>query len=152
MSRQRIRLLALALVSLAVSAGIVLLIGQAAHYAHLIKLLKGADYRWLAVCAAGEIVAYAGFIVAYQAMAGACGGPQMSTGVVARVVGLSFGAFSVATAIGGLSVDFWALHEAGESTRNASARIIALETLRWAVLAVATAAAGILTLLGLVLA
>jgi uncharacterized membrane protein YbhN (UPF0104 family) len=141
-------LLGLALLALAATVAIVLLIGQAAHYAHLIKLLKGADYRWLAVCAAGEILAYGGFIFAYQAMAQACGGPRMTIGVVARVVGLSFGAFSVATAIGGLSVDFWALHEAGESPRDASARIIALETLRWAILALATSLAGILTLIG----
>jgi uncharacterized membrane protein YbhN (UPF0104 family) len=147
-SRERIRLLVLALLALAVTVAIVALIGQAARYAHLIKLLKGADYRWLAVCAVGEVVAYGGFIFAYQAIAQARGGPQLTIGVVARVVGLSFGAFSVATAIGGLSVDFWALHEAGESTRNASARIIALETLRWAVLALATSMAGILALLG----
>lgn len=149
MSRERIRLLGLALLAVAATVAIVLLIGQAAHYAHLIKLLKGADYRWLAVCAVGEIVAYAGFIFAYQAMAEACGGPRLSIGLTARVVGLSFGAFSVATAIGGLSVDFWALHEAGESTRNASARIIALETLRWAVLALATSVAGIAVALGI---
>lgn len=148
MSRERIRLLGLVLLALAVTVAIVALIGQAAHYAHLIKLLKGADYRWLAVCAAGEIVAYGGFILAYQAMAQACGGPRLPIGTVARVVGLSFGAFSVATAIGGLSVDFWALREAGESTRNASARIIALETLRWAILAVAASLAGVLILLG----
>jgi hypothetical protein len=65
------------------------------------------------------------------------------------VVGLSFGAFSVATTIGGLSVDFWALREAGEPAALASARVIALETLRWAILAVATCIAGVLVLLGL---
>ena len=149
MNTDRIRLLGLGLLAVAITVAIVLLIGQAAHYAHLIKLLKGADYRWLAVCAAGEILAYGGFIFSYQAMAAACGGPRLPIPIVARVVGLSFGAFSVATAIGGLSVDFWALHEAGESTRGASARIIALETLRWAILALATSLAAILTLLGI---
>jgi uncharacterized membrane protein YbhN (UPF0104 family) len=67
---------------------------------------------------------------------------------VGRVVGLSFGAFSVATAIGGLSVDFWALREAGEPPKMASARVIALETMRWAVLSLATCVAAIAVLLG----
>jgi uncharacterized membrane protein YbhN (UPF0104 family) len=68
--------------------------------------------------------------------------------VVVRVVGLSFDAFSVATAVGGLSVDFWALRQAGEDGRHASGRIIGLETMRWAVLSLATCAAGLLSLLG----
>src|SRR5262249_23684117 len=64
-----------------------------------------------------------------------------------RVVGLAFGAFSVATAIGGLSVDFWALREAGEPAHVASARVIALETMRWAVVSLATCAAAVAVLL-----
>ena len=70
------------------------------------------------------------------------GGPRLPYLTVVRVVGLSFGAFSVATAIGGLSVDFWALREAGEPPKMASARIIALETMRWALLSFATCVAG----------
>ena len=100
------------------------------------------------LCAAGEAAAYAGFVASYQAMAELDGGPRLTYSTVVRVVGLSFGAFSVATAIGGLSVDFWALREAGEPPKLASARIIALETMRWAVLATATCLAAIAVLLG----
>ncbi len=125
-----------------------LLIGQAAHFSQLLRRLRGAAPGWLIVCAEGEVLAYLGFFASYQAMAELAGGPRIPAAVVVRVVGLSFGAFSVATAIGGLSVDFWALREAGEPRRAASARIIALETLRWAVLGLASVVAAVVVLVG----
>jgi putative heme transporter len=140
------------LVALGVGVGasvvVVVLIGQAAHYADLLTRLRAAQPGWLVLCAAGEVVAYAGFVASYQAMAELDGGPRLPYLTVVRVVGLSFGAFSVATAIGGLSVDFWALREAGEPPNMASARVIALETMRWALLSLATCAAAIVVLLG----
>jgi uncharacterized membrane protein YbhN (UPF0104 family) len=144
----RKRLLLLIAVAIAGTVAAVLLIGQAANFAVLLRRLRDAAPGWLVVCAVGEGLAYGGYMVSYQAMARMAGGPRLPAPVVVRVVGLSFGAFSVATAIGGLSVDFWALREAGEPAALASARVIALETLRWAVLAIATCIAGILVLLG----
>jgi uncharacterized membrane protein YbhN (UPF0104 family) len=148
MSSDRRRLLVSVGVAIAATALAVVLIGEAAHFADLATRLRGADFGWLVVCAAGEVAAYAGFVASYQAMAELDGGPHLAYATVIRVVGLSFGAFSVATAIGGLSVDFWALREAGETPKLASARVIALETMRWAVLTTATCVAGIVVLLG----
>jgi uncharacterized membrane protein YbhN (UPF0104 family) len=144
----RLRLALLIALGLGGSAVVILLIGRAAHYADLLKRLRGAAPGWLVVCAAGETVAYVGNIISYQAVAQVSGGPRLRASVVVRVVGLSFGAFSVASAVGGLSVDFWALREAGEPAALASARVIALETLRWAMLGVATCVAGVAVLLG----
>jgi len=135
-------------VGVAATVVVVVLIGQAAHYADVLTRLRAAQPGWLVLCAAGEVVAYAGFVASYQAMAELDGGPRLPYLTVVRVVGLSFGAFSVATAIGGLSVDFWALREAGEPPNMASARVIALETMRWALLSLATCAAAIVVLLG----
>jgi uncharacterized membrane protein YbhN (UPF0104 family) len=148
MSAEHRRLLVSLGVGVAATVVVVILIGQAAHYANLLARLRDARLGWLLLCAAGEAAAYAGFIASYQAMAELAGGPHLPYLTVGRVVGLSFGAFSVATAIGGLSVDFWALREAGEPPKMASARIIALETMRWAVLSLATCVAAILVLLG----
>jgi uncharacterized membrane protein YbhN (UPF0104 family) len=145
---RRRRTLLLGAAGLAVTAAVVALIDQIAHNLGLLSRLQGATFSWLVVCAAGETVAYAGFILSYQSMAQVCGGPRFPASVVVRVVGLSFGAFSVATAIGGLSVDFWALREAGEDASHASARVIGLETMRWAVLTIVTCAAAIAVLLG----
>jgi len=147
-SRERRRLALIAALAVAATVVVVLLLGQAAHFTELLKRLRGASPGWLAVCAAGEIVAYAGYILSYQAIAELSGGPRLGAPILARVVGLSFGAFSVATALGGLSVDFWALREAGEPAPLASSRVIALETVRWAVLSVATCVAAVLVLLG----
>jgi uncharacterized membrane protein YbhN (UPF0104 family) len=149
MSTDRKRLVFAVALGLGGTAAVILLIGRAAHYAELVKRLHNAAPGWLVVCALGEVVAYAGYIACYQAMAQICGGPRLPGPIVLRVVGLSFGAFSLATAVGVLSVDFWALREAGEPADRASARVIGFETLRWAVLGVATCIAAIVVLLGL---
>ncbi len=86
------------------TAAAILLIGQTGHFGELLRRLRHATPGWLIVCAVGEMLAYLGFFASYQAMAESSGGPRIPVPVVARVVGLSFGAFSVATAIGGLSV------------------------------------------------
>ncbi len=148
MSRHRRRTLLLVAVALVATAATVGLIDEATRNMDLLGRLRDATPGWLVVCALGEAFAYAGFVLAYQAMARICDGPHLPGAIVLRVVGLSFGAFAVATSVGGLSTDFWALHQAGEDMVHAGARVIALETLRWAVLAVATCVAGILVLLG----
>jgi uncharacterized membrane protein YbhN (UPF0104 family) len=135
--------------ALAASGLAVLLIGQAAHFAELGRSLRHAAPGWLVVCALGELAAYAGYVAAYRAMAEFDGGPRLRTGLAVRVVILAFGAFSLATAVGGLSVDLWALSEAGEPPARAGARVIAFETLRWAMLSVATCVAGLAALTGL---
>jgi uncharacterized membrane protein YbhN (UPF0104 family) len=148
MTREQKHVLVMIGVSVAATVAVVVLIGQAAHYADLLTRLRDAHPGWLALCAVGELVAYAGFVGSYQAMAELDGGPRLPFLTVVRIVGLSFAAFSVATAIGGLAVDFWALREAGEPPKMASARVIALETMRWALLSVATCVAAIAVLLG----
>jgi uncharacterized membrane protein YbhN (UPF0104 family) len=132
----------------AVVAALILVVGQGVHNLQLIPRLRHASPAWLWVCAAGEIVAYAGIVGSYRAFAASSDGPRLPVRLAIRVVGLSFGAFAVTSAIGGLSVDFWALREAGEPALKASARIIGLETLRIAVLALIATAAGVLSLAG----
>ena len=128
---------------------VVVLIAEAAHSADLLGRLRRASAGWLLVCAVGEAIAYAGYLAGYRAIAQLDGGPRLPAWVALRVVALAFGAFAVATAVGGLSVDFWALREAGEPPARASARVIAFETLRWAVLALATWLAALAALAGL---
>ena len=118
MSSERKRLLVSVGVSIAATALAVLLIGEAAHFAGF-SLAFGVPSSAGSWCARpARSPRTAGFVASYQAMlAELDGGPHLAYSTVIRVVGLSFGAFSVATAIGGLSVDFWALREAGESSR-----------------------------------
>lgn len=142
------RLIVVAVAAILATALVVAVIAEVAHSADLLGHLRRAKPGWLVVCAAGETVAYAGYLAAYRAMAQLDDGPWLPTTVALRVVALAFGAFTLATAVGGLSVDFWALREAGEPPARASARVIAFETLRWAVLAVATCLAALAALIG----
>ena len=145
MHRRLLLLMALAIVA---TAGVIALIGQAAHFGKLVHGLEHAEFGWLVVCAIGQAISYAGYVLCYQAIARLSGGPRLPMPIVLRVIFLAFGAFSVATTIGGLSVDFWVLREAGEPPERASARVIALETLRWALLALGTCVASVLVLAG----
>jgi len=61
---------------------------------------------------------------------------------------ISMGAFAAATAAGGMSVDYWSLRQAGEPPSRAATRVLALQTLRWAVLSVWVVVAAILLLAG----
>jgi uncharacterized membrane protein YbhN (UPF0104 family) len=146
MRRRLLLLMALAIIA---TVGVVALIGQAANFGRLSSRLRQAELGWLVVCAAGQVISYGGYVLCYQAIARLSGGPHIPMPIVVRVIFLAFGAFSVATTLGGLSVDFWVLRQAGESADHASARVIALETLRWALLALATCIASVLLLAGL---
>ena len=87
MSPERKRVIVSVVVGVAATAAVVLLIGKAAHYADLLTRLRDAQPGWLLLCAAGEALAYAGFIASYQAMAELDGGPKLSYSTVARIVG-----------------------------------------------------------------
>src|SRR5581483_11206918 len=50
--------------------------------------------------------------------------------------------------VGGLAVDYWALREAGATQHESTRRVLALNTLEWAALAVAACVCSVLVLLG----
>lgn len=135
-ARRRWLVLAVAAV-LVVGAG--LAIGKAASYARLLHELRAADGWWLGLCLLGELCAYAGYLVVYRETARVDAGPRFSVGDALRIVAAGFGALVLTTGAGTLAVDYWALRRAG--ARNALARVIALNTLEWAVLAGGTAVA-----------
>jgi uncharacterized membrane protein YbhN (UPF0104 family) len=67
---------------------------------------------------------------------------------VARIVGIGFGANVLGSAAGGLAVDFWALRRAGASTHESARRVLAFNTLEWALLGAWAAVAAIVVLAG----
>ena len=129
----------LALVLLAVA---VFLIGELASFGKMLRALKRADKPWFAVCLGGELLAYAGYIAAYRDFARVDGGPKLPLWTVTRVVAVGFGAFVAGSSAGTLGVDYWALQRAGDKPHRAARRVLALNTLEWAVLAVAAMLAG----------
>lgn len=114
--------------------GALALIGKAASYHKLADAVTRADKLWFPLCLAGEVVAYAAYIVGYRDLARARGGPHFDYWTATRVVGVGFGAYVVGASAGGLAVDYWALTRAGEEGHAAARRVLGLNTLEWGVL------------------
>jgi len=124
----------LAVVLLAVA---VFLIGELADFGKMTDALRRADKKWFVVCLGGELLAYVGYIAAYRDFARVDGGPRFPVWTVTRIVAVGFGAFIAGSSAGTLGVDFWALQRAGDRPHRAARRVLALNTLEWAVLAFA---------------
>lgn len=131
-----------ALAALVLLAVAVFLIGELADFGKMTGALERADKPWFAVCLAGELLAYAGYIAAYRDFARVDGGPKLPLWTVTRVVAVGFGAFVAGSSAGTLGVDYWALQKAGDRPHRAVRRVLALNTLEWGVLAFAAMLAG----------
>ena len=116
--------------------GIGTVIGKVAEFDEVLRAIREASPAWLAVCLLGEVIAYVGYILAFWGTSRAARGPRIPLGVMTHGVFVAFGAFAAANAAGGLATDFWMLREAGAGTRSAVRRVLALNTLLYAVFGV----------------
>jgi hypothetical protein len=98
---------------------------------------------WLVLCLGGEVVSYAGYVLAVRATAKVDRGPKLSFGDSIQAVVGGFGVFAATRTSGGFAVDYWALRNAGEDRDGAVARVLALGALEYAVLAPAALCAAI---------
>ena len=98
---------------------------------------------WLVLCFFGELVAYAGYVLAVRDTAKVDQGPKLSFGHSIQAVIGGFGVFAATRTSGGFAVDYWALRTAGEDREGAVARVLALGALEYAVLAPAALCAAI---------
>ncbi|MGH3049970.1 MAG: lysylphosphatidylglycerol synthase domain-containing protein, partial [Gaiellaceae bacterium] len=110
--------------------------------------LEKANGGWFPVCLVGELLAYAGYIVAYRDTARVDGGPCFDLWTSTRIIAIGFGAFVAGSSAGTLGLDYWALHRAGEKPHLAARRVLALNTIEWAVLATFAWIAGAILLAG----
>ena len=101
---------------------------------------------WLVLCFGGELLSYAGYVLAVRDTAKVDQGPQLSFGHSIRAVIGGFGVFAATRTSGGFAVDYWALRTAGEDREGAVARVLALGALEYAVLAPAALCAAIAVL------
>ncbi|HET7571994.1 MAG TPA: lysylphosphatidylglycerol synthase domain-containing protein [Gaiellaceae bacterium] len=120
--------------TLVLVVGAVALIGQVADFHRMVRALRGGDARWFPLCLGGELAAYAGYIVAYRDTARVDGGPRFTLWTSTRIVAIGFGAFVAGSSAGTLGLDYWALHRAGEKPHVAARRVLALNTIEWAIL------------------
>ncbi len=123
----RKRLLILAVLPLLV-VGALLLVTAALGDGALLDAAERADGRWLLLCAAGELLAYAGYVTVFRVAAGSGGGPRLSFRSSLHVVFAGLGATRLLAAggAGGLAVFYWALRRAGAETRDAIVRVLGL--------------------------
>lgn len=138
-------ILALAVV---LGVGVFTLLTRLTSVDEMREAVRMAGWEWIGVAFLGFLLSYFGYIVSYRDTARAFGGPTLSYWQVGRVVMAGFGAFTVGTTAGGLAVDFWAMHKAGLRANDAAKRVLALNTLQWASLTLATAFASALVLAG----
>jgi uncharacterized membrane protein YbhN (UPF0104 family) len=134
------------LLPIALMAGVFAAISSFAHPDELLESLRSANPAWLPLGLAGVVLAYAGYVLAYRDVARVGGGPRLGYWTVLRVVAASFGAFVVASAAGGLAVQYWALRRAGAGIHETIRRVLALNTIEWVWLGGAAAACGIVAL------
>ena len=132
--------------ALLLTVGAVAVIGQVTSYGKLLTALHRADRTLLPLTLLGELVAYAGYLVAYRSVAGADGGPRLRYRHAAQVIALGMGAYVVGSDAGGLTVDYWAMRQAGSRTHQAARRMLALNTLQAAGLAWLATLAGVAVL------
>lgn len=135
--------------ALVLTVAAVAVIGQITSYGTLMEALHKARKWWLPLGMLGELVAYGGYLAAYRCVARADGGPLLRYRDAAQVITLGLGAYVIGSGAGGLSVDFWAMREAGAELHEAARRTLALNTLQAAALAwLAAIAAVVLLALG----
>ena len=134
--------------ALLVAAGVVLVIGKAAGFAALEATLRAGDPVWLLVCAAGQLLVFAGYGGVYRRAVEFEAGPRIGWGLSLRVVMASFGLTQLVAAGGAaaLAVTYWALRRLGFGTRDAGVRLIGLNTLVYLVFGIGGLAAAIAAL------
>jgi uncharacterized membrane protein YbhN (UPF0104 family) len=128
-----------ALLALGAIAGLASLAGSE----RLDRAARHIHPAWLVLCFGGELVAYAGYVLAVRDTAKVDNGPKLSFGDSIQAVVGGFGVFAATRSSGGFAVDYWALRNAGEDRDGAVARVLALSALEYAVLAPATLCAAL---------
>ncbi len=144
-SQLRIRPVVLSAVATGIAAIAVLALARATGVDKVGRAFDDVDVTWIALIAGAEILAYAGYMVAYRSVAQVHGHAPLALPLVARVVIAGFGPFTIG---GGFGIDKQALHALHEDEHSARVRVLALGTLEWAVLAPTTCVVAIILLAG----
>jgi uncharacterized membrane protein YbhN (UPF0104 family) len=119
-----------------------------AGYGRLVDAVQDVVPTWFAVCFAGQVIAYLGYVLAVRDIARVDGGPLLSLRLSMRTVVAGFGVFAATHAAGGFSVDYWTFRRSGLRRRDAVARVLALGALEYAVLAPAALVCAVVLLFG----
>jgi uncharacterized membrane protein YbhN (UPF0104 family) len=128
---------AIVVAAAAITVGSVFVLASSAGWTRVTRVSEAPHaWAWLAVCFAGELVAYGGYVLTIRDMARVDEGPEMSMSESAETVVGGFGVFAATRSSGGFAVDFWAFQRAGATRREAAARAAGLGLLEYVVLSI----------------
>jgi uncharacterized membrane protein YbhN (UPF0104 family) len=129
------RPLLLLVVPTVLALGAVALLADVAGAERIDRAARNLHPGWLLLCLGGELLAYAGYVLAVRDTARVDNGPTLSFGRSLQSVVAGFGVFAATRTSGGFAVDYWVLRSAGEKRDGAVARVLALGALEYAILA-----------------
>ncbi len=137
------RPLAVSLVAVAVRALALLIIVELVGAKVLGQSFSHLRVGWIAVVAAGELLTYPAYVVAYRSVSRMGRRTRLGVATVTRIVVAGFGPVAVS---GGFTVDRNALQAFDEGDASARLHVGAMATLEWAVLAPVTCVVAIVLL------
>jgi uncharacterized membrane protein YbhN (UPF0104 family) len=131
----RRRLVISLIVGLLLAAGVILLIGKVSGYAKLTGTLRDASPGWLVAGLAAQAASLVGYVLAFRSILGGGRRRTVGMGTSAHIVLASLGATRLlaAAGAGGLAVNYWALRKLGVAARESVIRVLALNTLLYAI-------------------
>jgi uncharacterized membrane protein YbhN (UPF0104 family) len=130
--------------ALGLATGGIFLMGWVAGWPEFVDALGRFSPVWLAVAAAGQVAAYAGYVIAYRAVLGNDPADRMRLALCVRLVVAGFGGFEPG---GGFGVDQRALHALDGNRRSATVRALAMGGVEYAAIAPAAWAAAVVLLI-----
>jgi uncharacterized membrane protein YbhN (UPF0104 family) len=116
--------------TLVVAALVVGAIGRVAGFADVREVIADASFGWLGLCAAGQLIVFAGYAGALRHAVAFEDGPVLRYALSVRLTLASFAAtqlFAFA-GMGGLALVYWALRRLGIGRRESAIRLIGLNT------------------------
>lgn len=146
--QSRRRTLGALLLAALLGAGVWFLIGEAASFSRLLHAINRANPWWVMCAVLAAMVAYLGYALLFQALAGVADGPRPGMGLTLRLTVAVFGASVLATAAGRLGSEYWSLRRMRERPPQAWSRVLAINTGEWALLAALAFVAALALLLG----
>ena len=142
--------LVIVLVAAGATIGVAIVLASEAGWPHVVHVVyTGRSSAWFAACAAGEIVAYCGYVLTVRDMARVYDGTDLELGATVTTVVAGFGVFAATRSSGGFAVDYWAFRKAGATRREAVRRVLGLNFLEYLMLSIGALVASALLFLGL---
>src|SRR5436309_2104060 len=120
------------LAALALAAAGVVLVAADAGFANVVDAASPLRADWLVIAFGAQVLAFAGYTLAYRRIIALLDGPRLGAALVVRLVMTGFGAFAPG---GGFAIDYQAVKALDGDERAATVRVLALGALEYLVIA-----------------